>query len=185
MVNLPLPLPAEPPQRSTRPPTQPNAILRHSSPQAFSLIEVVLALGVLSFSFLVLFNMIPVGLGMMTNSIDTTVGSQIVQRITTIARQAKFTELSKLDRHPGTGSRGEIADYFFDDQGVEMDAARVMAGNYVYTAAVVLLPQSSVPGAGGVQIPNPQIATINIIIKKNEGTEILRTVNALIANNGL
>ena len=175
MVNLSLPLPAERPPRSPRP----------SSPQAFSLIEVVLALGVLSFSFLVLFNMIPVGLGMMTNSINTTVGSQIVQRITTIARQAKFTELSKLDRHPGTDNRGEIADYFFDDQGVEMDAAKVMAGNYVYTAAVVLLPQSSVPGAGGVQIPNPQIATINIIIKKNEGTETLRTVNALIANNGL
>jgi uncharacterized protein (TIGR02598 family) len=62
------------------------------------LIEVVLAIGVLAFSFLVLFNMIPVGLGMMSSSIDATVGMQIVQRVTTLARQSKFSELGKLAR---------------------------------------------------------------------------------------
>ena len=150
---------------------------------AFSLIEVVLALGVLTFSFLVLFNMIPVGLGMLSGSIDATVGMQIVQRVTTVARQAKFSELAKLDRNPGTDSRGEKADFFFDDQGNEVANANDL--KCVYTAAVVLLPVSKVPGAVGAQVANPNIATINILIKKNAGTETLRVVNALIANNGL
>lgn len=163
---------------------------------AFSLIEVVLAIGVLSFSFLVLFNMIPVGLGMMSSSIDSTIGMQIVQRVTTLARQAKFSELAKLDKNTGTDARGEKSDFFFDDQGNEVDAAALTAKRYVYTAAVVLLQQSAVPGRTGAQGPNPDlstvqqlptqnIATINIIIRKNEGTETLRTVNVIIANNGL
>lgn len=166
------------------------------SRSAFSLIEVVLAIGVLSFSFLVLFNMIPVGLGMMSSSIDSTIGMQIVQRVTTLARQAKFSELAKLDKNTGTDARGEKADFFFDDQGNEVDAAAVTAKRYVYTAAVVLLQQSAVPGRTGAQIPNPDvatvkqlptlnIATINIIVRKNEGKETLRTVNVIIANNGL
>ncbi len=153
---------------------------------AFSLIEVVLALGVISVSFLVLFNLIPVGLGMMSSSTDATVGSQIVQRVTTLARQAKFSELARLDRNPGTDGTGEKADFFFDDQGVELeDAQGISDPRVVYSAAVVLLPQTAVPGAAGAQIPNPNIATINIIIKKNAARQPLRVVNALIANNGL
>ena len=156
----------------------------HQRHSAFSLVEVVLALGILTFSFLVLFNMIPVGLGMLSGSIDSTVGMQIVQRVTTVARQAKFSELAKLDRNPGTDALGEKADFFFDDQGNELADAN--DPKCVYTAAVVLLPESKVPAAvGAAQIVNPNIATINIIIKKNAGTATLRTVNALIANNGL
>lgn len=163
-----------------------NQALPRVRRSAFSLIEVVLALGVLSVSFLVLFNMIPVGLGMMSSSIDATIGMQIVQRVTTLARQAKFSELSKLNRFPGKDSNGEKADFFFDDQGIEtVDAQAIAEQNYVYTAAVVLLPKSTVPGAAGAQVVNPNIATINIIIRKNSGKEPLRVVNALIANNGL
>lgn len=157
-----------------------------TSRSAFSLIEVVLAIGVLAFSFLVLFNMIPVGLGMMSSSIDATVGMQIVQRVTTLARQSKFSELGKLNRFQGADASGEKADFFFDDQGVELtDATGVNAPGVVYSAAVVLLPRTAVPGAVGVQVPNPHIATINIIIKKNAAARPVRVVNALIADNGL
>lgn len=179
-----------------------NARESGKSRSGFSLIEVVLAIGVLSFSFLVLFNMIPVGLGMMSSSMDATVGMQIVQRVTTLARQAKFSELSppdkvcKLDKNPGKDERGEKADFFFDDEGNEVDSAAVAKKNYVYTAAVVLLSESAVPGRTGTQGPNPDVstvkqlpttnfATINIIIRKNQGTETLRVVNVVIANNGL
>ncbi|MCE9608896.1 MAG: Verru_Chthon cassette protein B [Chthoniobacter sp.] len=176
-----------------------NAWGSRKSRSGFSLIEVVLAIGVLSFSFLVLFNMIPVGLGMMSGSMDATIGMQIVQRVTTDARQAKFSELTpvcKLDRNPGTDARGEKADFFFDDQGNEVDADAVSKKNFVYTAAVVLLKESAVPGRTGAQVPNPDVATvkqlpttnfatINIIIRKNESSEVLRVVNVLIANNGL
>lgn len=197
-TNLPPPPPVvECSLGSFQPPR--NARETGNSRAGFSLIEVVLAIGVLSFSFLVLFNMIPVGLGMMSGSIDGTVGMQIVQRVTTDARQAKFSELTpvcKLDRNPGTDARGERADFYFDDQGNEVDAEAVSKKNFVYTASVVLLRESAVPGRTGAQVPNPDVATvrqlpttnlatINIIIRKNESADVLRVVNVLIANNGL
>jgi uncharacterized protein (TIGR02598 family) len=163
---------------------------------AFSLIEVVLALGVLAVSFLVIFSLIPVGQGMMASSTDATVGMQIVQRVTTLARQAKYSELvprdgqpCKLNRYPGTDSRGEKSDFFFNDEGVEVeDAVSVTDPRVVYSAAVVLLAQTTVPTGNptaGAQIANPNIATLNIIIKKNTSVPPVRVVNVLIADNGL
>lgn len=153
---------------------------------AFTLVEVVMALGVFAISFIVLFSLMPVGLDMMTSSSDATVGMQIVQRVTTLARQAKFSELSKLDRNPGTDSKGEKPDFFFDNEGVEVaDAVNITDPRVIYSAAVLLQAQTTVPGAAGGQITNPNIATINIIFKKNARVQPLRVFNALIADNGL
>ena len=154
---------------------------------AFTLVEVVLALGILSLSFLTLFNLIPVGLDTMTASIDATTGMQIVQRVTTIARQAKFSELSKLDRYPGMDAdKAEKGDFFFDYQGNELPTAvGYTSPNVVYSAAVYLLPMTYVPAANGAQTENKNIRTLNIMIRKSGGKKLLKTVNVMIANNGL
>lgn len=113
---------------------------------AFTLVEVVLALGVFSITFVTLFSMMPVGLDMMTSAGDSTVGMQIVQRVTTLARQAKFSELGNLDRNPGKDSTGEKPDFFFDNEGVEVtDAVNINDIRVIYSAAVVLLAQTTVP----------------------------------------
>jgi len=59
----------------------------------FSLIEVVLALGVVSFAFVALFGLLPVGLNAFNNSIDSTVESQIAESVMTQLRQEKFSQL--------------------------------------------------------------------------------------------
>ena len=164
---------------------------------AFSLVEVVLALGLISFSFMVLFSLVPMGQGMMSKSIEATVGMQIVQRVTTLANQAKFTQLSSLDVYPGLDAKGgEKADYFFDEQGNEvLSTDPALATKAVYSAAVVVLANSALPGRTAAdasqslttvsQINSTNFATLNIIIRKYNGSEILRTVNTLIAKNGI
>ena len=62
----------------------------------FSLIEVVLALGVVAFAFVALFGMLPVGLNAFNNSIDSTIESQIAESVMSQLRQAKFSQLYTL-----------------------------------------------------------------------------------------
>jgi type II secretory pathway pseudopilin PulG len=60
---------------------------------AFSLIEVVLALGVVAFAFVALLGMLPVGLNAFNNSIDSTMETQMAQSVMSQLRQAKFSQL--------------------------------------------------------------------------------------------
>lgn len=156
-------------------------------PQAFSLVEVTLALGILSFAFVALFGLIPIGLVTFATAIDATVETQIVQRVTTVARQAKFSELEKLDRYPGKTEKGEeAADFFFDEQGNEIVAdSAIAAKEYIYSAAFQLQDESSVPAAGGAQAVNPNLATVVLTIRRISAPNEARNANLLIANNGL
>src|SRR4051794_7542521 len=105
----------------------------------FSLVETTLALGIVSFAFVGLLGLIPIGLNSFVKAMDATVEAQIVQRITTVARQAKFSELSKLDSNPGMEKGEELPDFYFNEQGSEVvDPEAISANRYVYTAAVVL-----------------------------------------------
>lgn len=54
--------------------------LKHAA-SAFSLVEVTLALGIVSVSLLSLIGLLPAGLGVLRESMDQTVHAQIVQRI--------------------------------------------------------------------------------------------------------
>lgn len=84
---------------------------------AFSLVEVCLAIGVTSFAFLGVFALLPAGLGLFRQAIDTSVSAQIVQRIAGDAQQTDFDTL--------TGYAANNGFYFlpmryFDDQGSEV-----------------------------------------------------------------
>jgi uncharacterized protein (TIGR02598 family) len=151
----------------------------------FSLVETALALGILSFAFVGLLGVIPVGLNIFANAINATVESQIVQRVTTVARQTKFSQLSKLDYNPGQKDGEETPDFYFNEQGTEVvEAEEIKQLRYVYTAAVVLQPESGIPASSGAQSSNPNLATLNIIIKRISAPRERRMVSALIANNG-
>ena len=75
---------------------------------AFSLIEVVLAIGIIAFAFVSIVGLVPVGLATLNRAIDSTVTSQIVQQLVTEAQQMSYTNLSNF-----SGGRN------FDSEGVE------------------------------------------------------------------
>jgi len=68
---------------------------RHSSSneRAFSLIEVVLAVGVVAFAFVAILGLIPAGMGQFRQAVDTSVCAQIAQRVINDAQQADFSTL--------------------------------------------------------------------------------------------
>lgn len=86
----------------------------------FSLVEVVLAVGVVAFGLVAIFALIPAGLGVFRQAMDTSVGSQIVQRIASDAAQSDFDLLVPPG---GAGEFFVLPMRCFDDQGVEVNVA--------------------------------------------------------------
>jgi uncharacterized protein (TIGR02598 family) len=83
---------------------------RLSSPTAFSLVEITLAIGIVAFAFVALLGLVPVGLDNFRQSLDTSVRSQIVQRLATEAQQTDFDRLVALTQRLR----------YFDDEGTEV-----------------------------------------------------------------
>lgn len=61
---------------------------------AFSLVEVTLALGIISVSLLSLIGLLPAGLGALRESMDQTVHAQIVQRIASGVATSEFASIT-------------------------------------------------------------------------------------------
>jgi uncharacterized protein (TIGR02598 family) len=95
---------------------------------AFSLIEVVLALGIVSFAMVSIFGLICLGIGSVRQSLDSMVRTQIAQGIVSDAQLADFDNL---------------ADYhvYYDEDGNEVTAADT---RQIYAVQVALsdLPDS-------------------------------------------
>lgn len=130
-----------PAHRGPRPPSN------NRKNTGFSLVEVVLALGVCSFAMIAIVGMIPVGLSTFKDAMNTTVRSQIVQ---SIASDVLLTDFSKLE---------EITHRYYDDQGALLDDANTPSLSY--TAQV---EQHDVTGPAAV--PFASNATILIKIAK-------------------
>ena len=117
---------------------------------AFSLIEVVIALGIVSFAFIGMVGLIPVGLNDFRESMDTSVGSRIGQQIVNEAQQTDFPVLISAP----------TIQRYFDEQGTEVKDI----GSSIYTAQVEVAPTTVLPGSA---IPATSLATVLIKIAYN------------------
>lgn len=126
---------------------------RGACQRAFSLIEVVLALGVVSFGFISVMGMVPVGLQNYQRSMDTAIRTQIVQHIFNEAIQTDFDTLVQSKT---------LADRYFDDQGIEVNGAQ----NYIYQVKVDVVTSTDLPSSPS---SNPNLATLQIRIANNPG----------------
>lgn len=160
---------------------------------AFSLIEVVISLGIVAFAFVGLLGLIPPGLTSLETAIDATVESQILQQVGTMARQANFTALKndQLDVNPGQDPqypKRPLADYYFTEQGelITGDLA-TQQKNYVYSAAVYSVAGLSLPtgGEAGGTYLNLQVATVRVLITRRSAPAKLHAYSLYVANNGL
>jgi uncharacterized protein (TIGR02598 family) len=164
---------------------------RRGREAAFSLVEIVLALGIISFAFVALLGLMPIGLRSFEGAIDATVQSQIAQAVTTQARQSKFSELEKLNKNPDADEANPAADYYFDAEGRELvQADAETAIEMVYSAAVLLVQTTEgvstrLPTGSTSTIANPHLATLKVVVKKVSAPREARTFSLYIANNGL
>jgi uncharacterized protein (TIGR02598 family) len=178
----------------------------------FSLVEVVIALGIVSFAFVGLFGLLPVGLNAFNNSIDATVESQIAESVITQVKQARFSTLFDTfndangnyndTKSSTTKPKPPETGFYYDDQGKPVTDNPIASGvdpkslNYVYSAGVQVyynsgLPVSKAPSDSSIasgtysQLQPQSMATVVVTVRKISAPNSPRVYITYINNNGL
>jgi uncharacterized protein (TIGR02598 family) len=156
--------------------------LQNPDSRAFSLVEVVLALGIVSFAFIGIIGMLPVGMSTFRQATDATVQSQITQQMVSQVAETNFANLNKLT----------TSTYLFDDQGILVsdDSKCIYKVAIDVTTDTTVFPVSNAADAAPVNVS--KLATVKIYIvntkypgadkepdpKKNHSARIVTTVAA-------
>jgi len=125
-----------------------SAVFRQGSECAFSLVEICVALGVVSFAFIGIFGLLLQGMNVFGTSINTSIQSQIVQHVIDDAQQTDFDNLVSQ----GTQQR------YFDNEGEDLGSSP--APNSIYSVRVTPTP-TLVPGSNS---PSVNLLTVTIQI---------------------
>ena len=128
----------------------------------FSLVEVTLAIGIMACAILPLVAMLPIGLRLHRQAIDSTVTSQIVSRVTHEVQQTDFSTLTALAA-PLT--------YYFDDQGnlLGTNTAAANSSLRLYDAQASMNKLPSVPAGTNQGTTTPSMLRVRIDIAANPG----------------
>jgi len=126
---------------------------------AFSLIEVVMALGIVAFSLTALIGLLPIGLSLFKQAMDTSVLSRIVQQVSGDLQQADFDAISQ--------STPEVL--YFDEQGMETTSANAA----IYWVKVSIFSDAALPGSA--QSSSPDLLRIVVQLAHNPGSKPLQT----------
>lgn len=117
---------------------------------AFTLVEVTLALGIIAFAFVAVLGLIPVGLATARNAMETSVRSQILQRVVSDVKQTDFEEMTD----------GKMS---FDDQA---NPVSVGDTDKIYDVRVELSPVA-LPSAPA----NANLQCVTITVANNPGNQ--------------
>lgn len=154
----------------------------------FSLVEVVLAIGIISFAIVPLMALLPLGLDASRKAIDTTVDAYVAQQLTTEAQQMDFSVLispATSTDFTGAGSTS-TAPRYFDSQG-----NKTSPGGAIYEAGLTVSATTSLPSG----VTTQKLATVTIYIlnitsgRTNQNTDPTKnpdwkTITVLIPDNG-
>ena len=124
--------------------------------RAFSLVEVTLAMGIMSFALVGLMGLLPIGVSTFHNATDSSTGTQIAQRLLNEAQQTDFDQLIAAAPTPLTFR-------YFDDQGNEVTPANKTQA--VYYTNLVVVSGTTLPGGTS----NQNLATVSLQIANNPG----------------
>jgi uncharacterized protein (TIGR02598 family) len=134
----------------------PQKIKNYATDDAFSLVEVVIAVGVAAFALVALLGLLPSGLKTFKSTMNTAVGSQIAQRVFNDMQIANWEDLTNTVR-------------YFDEQGNELtNATSSNALNCIYWVQV--------------NTTNAATRTNSTQFLGNTSTNLM-TVTVMVANN--
>jgi len=103
---------------------------------AFTLVETVLAIGIVSFAFVAIMGMLPCGLQVFRKAMDTSMEGQMVQHIVGRISQTPYAEIA---RYQGSS-------FWFDDAG---NFVSEQSPECIYSASIGITAQPVLPGSGG------------------------------------
>ena len=153
--------------------------MRKSNNQGFSLVEVVLALGVVAFAFVAILGLIPAGMTTFRQAINISVCSQIAQKVIGDAFQADYDTLLTPLGTTQVSTQPFLMNYrYFDEEGNEilpstrptLNSQNIppSSENFVYLVITKVSPYIVLPGTLPSTAPNvpngasPQTATITV-----------------------
>lgn len=140
----------------------------------YSLVEVMVAVGIVSFGIIAMVSMMPSGLSTFRNSMDRSISSQIAQRIVNEARQTDFATLTDF---PGNAT---FEYKYFTDEG---DTTTPGAANQIYVVRVDITKQVLVP-QGNATFTNPSMAQVRVrIANRPRATTTAIAGNATTSNS--
>ncbi|PTY03625.1 hypothetical protein DB346_07075 [Verrucomicrobia bacterium LW23] len=150
------------------------------SRRGFSLAEVVLSLGVVSFAMVSILGMLPVGLSMFNKARNYTVEAQIVQAISNDILLTDFVNLAALADQT----------YYFDDSGKPLATATENVEAQKVFAATVRLKSLNGNDVAPVNLQSSANGTltdeaynVQIVIENKTMPRDSRTYSVLVANN--
>lgn len=117
-------------------PEQSGDVFMKTSSQGFSLIEVVLALGVVSFTLAALLGLLPVGLNTLRQTMNTTAEAQIMQTVSSALQVSDFKPLASSQNLPGCPR-------YFNEEGQRALVSADIAYDVVCRWSPVRLPGNS------------------------------------------
>lgn len=125
----------------------------NSTNAGFSLVEVTLAMGLVSFGLLTILGIMPVGMNTLRQAAEQTVESQIVQKI---GGEAALTSFGQL----GPNFSGKT--FYYDDQGrfLTNDGAAPAATRYWVKPSIT---NSIYPGSGNAPTATPVTESIKAV----------------------
>ncbi len=142
---------------------------------AFSLVEVVLALGVVSFAFVGTVGLMPMGLKTFRLAVETSVQYQLSQRITGETQRSRFEDLTASDFRKSNFPK------YYDDQGSPLASAS--DPDCIYTVEMISAPVPvRLPGSFA---PNANILQLNFSIKRISDPSSANCFSVIVANTGV
>jgi len=122
---------------------------------AFSLVEVTIAIGIVSFILLTMLGLMPVGLSTLRQAMDQTVEGQIAQKLNGDILMTPFSQIAA--KYSGKT-------LYFNDEGVETNASGSR-----YTARVSLA-SASYPGASTNMASSLQVVRVDLVKMHDSST---------------
>ncbi len=153
--------------------------LQQTAVAGFSLVEVVLAVGIVAVAFVPLLGLMPIGLSTSRQAIDTTIEAEIVQQMTSQAQETNFSALTGLNSN---------AVVCFDGNGnITTSSGALYKASFSIPTTPANPSGSTYPG--GTVLPNGtltyQLATVSIYIlsTRTSGGMAATAPSDLIANS--
>lgn len=133
-----------------------------SSSKGFSLVEVVMAIGIIAFAFVALFGLLPVGLKVFRESVDGANETWILQSLNSMAQVTAWDKLEDLSHENG----GDV--YYYDEEGrltdSELHPGDGLAKDQRLYAAKLLVEEFSAPQEGGSKTVHPSARRVIAVI---------------------
>jgi uncharacterized protein (TIGR02598 family) len=141
--------------------------MRLSDMRAFTLVEVVLAMGVVSFAMISMLGLLTAGLVTFHDAINATTEAEITQQL---ANQLELANYSSI-------TNSGVSNYYFTMEGIPTNAASA-----VYLATVSAPAKLTVPGGSATYPTNTLTFVISIWSKSSP--QVTNAIPIQIANNG-